>query len=129
VNAWQEKGKLALHYLGTDLPIRYLNRGDILTGFHGQPVGVVERPAYPHPEREGWWLLDVAGRVDVAPYIYMSANDTLRVGRVPLRSTNPYFLLAWETPCGCKVYEREHCEECGPYNAASPLCMNRWQQR
>lgn len=132
MNAWMEAGRMAHRYLGTSLPPQYLRRGDIVTGFHLEPVAVVEGPPVPHPTHNGWWVVESASAYGVGSHV-MTDGETWSVGRVPLMTadTGPYSTLigAWLAPCGCAVNRREHCADCGPYNGSSPLCMNTWQQR
>jgi hypothetical protein len=130
MTAWKEAGRKAMRYLGTSVPPQYLKRGDILTGWEYGPVGVVESEPVPHPTQERWWLVEVASPYGVGTRVF-SEGATAAVGRVSLVNTDPgaYLSLlgAWQAPCGCVVNKGEHCEECGPYNGASPLCMNRWE--
>lgn len=131
MNAWQEAGRKATRYLGTSLPAPYLKRGDILTGWEYGAVAVVESEAIPHPTENGWWLVETATPYGVGTRVF-GEGMTAEVGRVPLVNLdrNGYSLLGrWQAPCGCVVNQGEHCGECGPYNGASPLCMNAWQRR
>jgi hypothetical protein len=127
MTAWKEAGRKAQRYLGTSVPAQYLRRGDVLTGWGNGAVNVVESSPTPHPTQAGWWLVEVDGPYGVGTRVF-GDHMTASVGRVPLRNldANGYSILGnWVAPCGCKVSEGEHCEECGPYNGASPLCMNR----
>jgi hypothetical protein len=130
MNAWQEAGRKAQRYLGTSVPPQYLKRGDIITGFHYEAVAVVEGPAEPHPTRAGWWLLETATHDGAGTYVFTD-GQAASVGRIPLANAEPngWSLSKWVTPCGCRLDMGEHCEECGPYNGASPRCMNPWQVR
>lgn len=132
MTAWIEAGRKAQRYLGTSVLPQYLRRGDIITGFHLEPVAIVESAPVPHPTHEGWWTYQQASHYGVGTYVLTEGACT-RVGRVPLTQTDPdayaSILGTWVAPCGCVVNKGEHCEECGPYNGASPLCMNTWQQR
>ncbi|WP_406305758.1 hypothetical protein OHA61_30615 [Streptomyces sp. NBC_00885] len=130
MTAWIEAGRKAQRYLGTSVLPQYLKRGDIITGFHLEPVEVVEGPAEPHPTHEGWWTVQKSTPYGVGWYV-MTEGATASVGRIPLansdRGPQSALLGNWTTPCGCVVNKGEHCEECGPYNGASPLCMNTWK--
>jgi hypothetical protein len=130
MNAWQEKGRKAQRYMSADVVPQELKRGDVLTGWNFGPVGVVESEAVPHPTEAGWWLVDVASPYGVGTRVF-GVEMRATVGRVPLKNVNPngYLLATWQAPCGCVVTNGQHCEECGPYNSASPLYVNKGQRR
>ncbi len=131
MNAWQKAGQLAAYYLGTSLPAEEIKCGDIVTGFHLEPIAVIESAPVPHPTHSGWWTYERADRYGVGTYVLMW-GETVSVGRIPLSTNDPgpyrRLLGAWAAPCGCLVNRGEHCEECGPYNGNSPLCVNRRNQ-
>ncbi|MDQ1016720.1 hypothetical protein QFZ43_003269 [Streptomyces afghaniensis] len=130
MNAWQAFGRKARRYLGTSLPPQYVKRGDMVTGWEMAPWMVIESAPVPHPTHEGWFVYTAATAHGVGSYV-LTDGETLSIGRVPLTQTDPdayaAILGTWEAPCGCVVNKGEHCEECGPYNGASPLCMNTWE--
>jgi len=128
MDAWRETGRKAARYLGTSVTAPYLRRGDIVLGFHLEPVAVVESAPVPHPTEKGWHVLKLSNGYSVGSHV-MTDGEAYRIGRVPLTNTDrdayAAVLGTWEAPCGCVVNKGEHCEECGPYNGASPMCMNR----
>lgn len=129
MNAWQEKGRKAMRYLGEEVPPQELKRGDIIIGFHLEPIAVVESAPVPHHGKEGWWTYEAANWIGVGTYLF-TENGTARVGRVPLRRPDPNaYVSLWQAPCGCAVNKGEHCEECGPYNAFSPLYAAKGQSQ
>ncbi len=109
---------MAARYLAVPVTPENLKRGDIITGFHLEPVSVVESAPVPHPTREGWWTLEKATRYGVGQYV-LTEGETESVGRVPLVDVGHSFGI-WLAPCGCAVSAEDHCEKCGPYNRHSP---------
>jgi hypothetical protein len=128
MNAWQEYGPKARKYLGTSLPPQEIKRGDMITGWELAPWMVIESAPVPHPTHEGWFTYEAATAHGVGSYV-LTDGETLSVGRIPLTNTDRgaygSLLGKWTAPCGCVVNKGEHCKECGPYNGASPLCVNR----
>ncbi|MGN7135780.1 hypothetical protein [Streptomyces pseudogriseolus] len=130
MNAWQRYGRKAQRYLGTSVTAEYLRAGDMITGWESAPWMVVESAPVPHPTHAGWYVYRAATAHGVGSYV-LTEGETVRVGRIPLTNTDPdayaAILGTWQAPCGCVVSKGEHCEECGPYNAHSPMSMNTWE--
>lgn len=104
-----------LRMLGEEKSVSALEPGDILLGFHSEPIAVVAGPPedgkklYPnHEYSEEYWYLPVR-RVDplgIRPEVEdvnaYAKDGIVRVGTVPLKRVKDS-MLEWEKPDGTRV--------------------------
>ncbi|MFD7552958.1 hypothetical protein ACFV9E_00210 [Streptomyces sp. NPDC059835] len=122
MSIWREI-RPARMYLSDMVPGGELKRGDVILGFHMEPWQIVTQDPRPHPTQAGWFLVEKHNATASVPGLYVyNDRQTARVGRIPLTNIDTSkFFGVWQAPCGCVVSNREHCQECGPYNGHSPL--------
>lgn len=106
---------MARCYLSTERLGSELLPGDVITGFHREPVRVVVGVPMVHPTHGhlGWATVQEASPYGVGTYVYLP-DSCASVGRVPLVNveTNGWNSPRWQAPCGCVVSDGAFCDEC-----------------